>query len=303
MKFFSALVCFISISTVSLAQQFEFDSINYKSLEIGTITIKSNTWVIHVGNGAYAEDFMPVNLPEKYMVEGQDIVFEGAIGRIPMHIKLAGTPVRLTMIRTLYKTKPNGNNTEQVVTEQTSPAFDSTAYIRNGRGKIILIGDTYLIEYMQDGDMRRYVPDYLPEDFKHENLDITFSGVVGEIDPNVRMMGAPLTVKELMLVEDFAFNAQDVQEPLKPYFPFDSIGYLSGAKGVVLKMGNDPDVFIIQVDNGRNTSTNYLPVILPADFKKEGIAVSISGAIGKIPSNVRLMGTPLTIHEISLSEE
>ncbi len=283
------------------AQQFEFDSINYKQMEIGQVALKGDTWVIRVDRGLSSEYYMPINLPDSYKNNGRDIVFGGAIGRIPVNVRVVGTPIKLSMIRVLYKTKPKDSGGESIVTDSKngqSPLFDSVGYIDNEFGKIILVGDVYLIEQNVNGELKRYVPDYLPEGFKHEYTEITFSAVIGKIPPNVRMMGTPVHIKELMMVESIDFDATKIQAPLKQYYPFEMVGYLEPSKGMIKKADPTSDVYIIVIDNGRNTTTNYLPVILPEDFKKDGLLIIVSGSIGKIPEGVSFIGQPLTIDEI-----
>lgn len=285
------------------AQNYIFDSIGYKHMEIGRITAGNDAWLIRVDHGAFKEDFWPVNLTEKYYKEGQEVVFEGALGRIPLHTKLPGTPIRLTMIRNLYRTQPNNNG--ETITSDDTPVKqnpDTLVTLQKAAGKIILVADTWLIEQTVNNETKRYVPDFLPDDFKIENTPVTFSGIVQDPPPGVRMMGTPLKITELMAVEDMQFDATKIQQPLKEYYPFDSVGYLSPVNGIIKLMGTDPDVYIIEVGGANNNVMRYLPAMLPDGFKKDGLAVNVCGVIGKIPANVRMMGTPLDIKEIKLSE-
>ncbi len=274
-------------------------------MEVGKIVLKNDNWIILVDHGSFNDNYWPVNLPEKYMINGQEIVFEGSLGRIPLNVKLPGTPIELSMIRNLYRTKPNNINGEKQVTETNSnndPMYDSVGYINNETGKIIKISDTYLIEQTIKGEINRYVPDFLPEDFRIENASITFSGTIGKIPANVRMMGTPLKIKEIMLVENIKYDISEIQDPMKEYFPLDSVAYLPSTKGTIKLIGSEPGVYIIEVDNGRNSITRYLPALLPDEFKTDGLLVIISGNIGKIPANVRMVGTPFEIKEIKLDK-
>ncbi len=284
------------------AQSFQFDSVSFKNTEIGKVLKKGDSWIIRVNEGEHAKDYWPVNLTEKYEVEGQAVAFEGAVGRIPANVRLVGTPIRLTNIRTLSKAKVNEPGKEMEVSENKlnkNAGFDSLDFVKNGIGTVILISDTYLIEQLQNGETKRYYPDYLPEDFRQENLRITFSGVVGKPDPNVRMLGTPLKIKELTMTEEVHFDDKQIQAALMPFYPFDSVGYLPPSKGTIMLIS---DSYVIEVENGRNSTTRYLPAVLPHEFKVEGLAVIVSGTIGKIPPNVRLVGTPLKINEIKIAE-
>ncbi len=268
-------------------------------MEIGKVMIENDSWIIRVDKGSLNNDYWPVNLPEKFMTPGQEVVFEGAIGRIPQNAKLAGTPIELSMIRILYRTKPNDTNGEKIVTEKTEN--DSVGYINKESGKIILIGDVYLIEQNTKGEIKRFVPDFLPDDFKLENTIIIFSGTIGKIPPNVRMMGTPLKIKELMIEEEVPFDKSQLQEPIKEFYPFDSVAFLYPTKATIKLMGSDPDVFIIEIAEENNSLKRYLPAILPDAFKKDDISITVSGNIGKIPANVRMMGTPLDVKSITLN--
>jgi hypothetical protein len=283
------------------AQGYAFDSIGVQHMTIGKVTLKSDTWVIRVERAGGYDDFMPVNLPEKYAIPGQEVVFEGALGRIPMNVRMIGTPVKLSMIRVLYRTQPqdNGSTGETISTEKTTDP-DSVGFINKQTGKILLISDVYLIETTIGDEVKRYVPDFLPDDFKVAGSVITFSAVIVKHDPNVRMMGTPVKIKELMMEENTPFDANNIQEPLKELYPFDSVGHIANVRATVKVIA---DVFVLEtVMDGNNNSTRYLPAILPDAFKKENLVVIISGTVGKIPPNVRLMGTPLTLESIGVGE-
>jgi hypothetical protein len=219
-----------------------------------------------------------------------------------MHVRLQGTPIRLTLIRTLYKVESPEGKSEQIITENAQQEIDSVGYIHNETGRIIQIADTWLIEQNKGGEIKRYVPDYLPDAFKTENTEITFSAIIRSVPQHAKMMGIPVTIKELMMIESVPFREQEIQEPLKDLFPVDSVGYLKPVSAVVKKMGSDPDVFILEVQETNNSVTRYLPFILPDEFKVDGATVIVSGTIGRIPPNVRLMGTPFTIDAIVAEE-
>lgn len=295
-RLYTLCALFLYMSAVS-AQGFEFDSIGVQSITIGKITQKADTWVIRVDRAGGYDDYWPVNLPESYAIQGQEVVFEGARGRIPVNARLVGTPVKLHMIRVLYRTQPADADGETLPKEELPTKTidpDSTGYIDKQHGKIIQITDVYFIESVINGEVKRYVPDYLPDDFKIAGSDITFSAVTLKYDPQVRMLGAPVRIKELMMEEQVAFDETLLQEQIKDMYPFDSVGYLQPVKGIVKLIA---DVYVIEVMVDGHM-TRYLPAILPKEFQQAEKAVIISGTIGKIPANARLMGTPLTLDEI-----
>ncbi len=50
-----------------------------------------------------------------------------------------------------------------------------------------------------------------------------------------------------------------------------------------------------------NPNQRYIADNMPADFKKEGLLVTFNGDVGKIPPNVRMMGTPLHLKCICIT--
>lgn len=301
MKRLYTLLIAIIAGFSAYAQTFEFDSIGVKSMEIGTIIIKNDTWVIKVDKGNFTEYYLPINLPEKYCVKNQNVVFEGALGRIPMNARLVGTPIKLKTIRNLYTTKPSPGSGEGISEEKAptqSNRTDSIGYIAPSSGKIIEISEVFLIEQTVNGETKRYIPDFIPDDFKIAGTEITFSAIILKHDVNVRMMGTPISIKTIMTETNEPFSNEQLQEAVKDLFPFDSVGFLPETKGTIKLI---VDTYIIEVDNGRNDITRYLPILLPDDFKQAELVVFISGTIGKIPANVRMVGTPLTLATIGMA--
>lgn len=286
-------ILFLSISIPILyAQNMEFDSIGYIQMQTGKMIQKGDSWVIRCGEGNTIKDYAPVNLPSNILINNQDVVFAGALGRVPANVRITGTPVKLHSIRKLYKSKP-GNETDMMdaQTKTTQQQIDSVGYVKNANGKIGKVSDTWVIEDINNST--RYVPDFLPQDFHLEGLQVTFSGIIKKSDPNVRIMGTPFTIKELAAVEETTFDVSQVQEPMRDFFPVDSAGFLNETKAFVHKLNGYDDVYFIQVGDVR-----YLPVMLPQEFAVENLPVYVSGIIGKIPPNVRLAGTPFEIKTI-----
>jgi hypothetical protein len=280
------------------AQQYAFDSVGVQSITIGTITQKNDLWLIQVErNGAY-EYYRPVNLPVAYAIPGQEVVFEGARGRKELNGKLATVPVKLNMIRVLYRTKqpdaPGETITREQNDEQKQVNTDSIGFIKQQHGTVMQIADVFIIESTIEGELKRYVPEFMPDDFKVDGSAITFSGVLLKYDPQVRMMGAPIRITELMAEEKMAFDSTMLQETVAELFPFDSAGYIQSARGVITLIA---DTYVIVVTEEGNT-TRYLPAMLPKQFQVADKVVVFSGELGKIPANVRLMGTPITLDTI-----
>jgi hypothetical protein len=47
----------------------------------------------------------------------------------------------------------------------------------------------------------RFLPSNLPDEFKRDGIRIIFSGEIGEIPPNVRLIGTPLHLKAIKQIE------------------------------------------------------------------------------------------------------
>lgn len=69
---------------------------------------------------------------------------------------------------------------------------------------------------------------------------------------------------------------------------------ISNVKATVHFLNEDLAVLIPDADAGGR----YISPQLPEEYKKEGLKVTFNGVTGKIPPNVRMMGTPLTITKI-----
>jgi len=79
-----------------------------------------------------------------------------------------------------------------------------------------------------------------------------------------------------------------------------SFGYdhsISNVKGVVKFLDNKETVVIIPNDNPNG---RYIASNLPEEYKVEGLKVTFSGDVGIIPPNVRMLGTPLKLKNISV---
>ncbi len=82
--------------------------------------------------------------------------------------------------------------------------------------KAMAAGETFLI-VPDDNPNGRYVSAQLPEEYKKDGLKITFSGVVGKIPPNVRMMGTPLKISSVWVskTERKKFNLKKAKYTFK----------------------------------------------------------------------------------------
>lgn len=86
-------------------------------------------------------------------------------------------------------------------------------------------------------------------------------------------------------------GGKEVQSPI----PIDSAGYLTVTAGTVNQLGGN---WILVTKSPRHGEMRYMPQVLPAEFRKDGMEVAFHGVVGSIPPHVRLAGTPIAIKDI-----
>jgi hypothetical protein len=284
-----------ALFTYSLsAQNFTFEQAGVKGVTIGVMMLKGDTWIIREGQGNAVIDYYPINLTDEYKLEGQEVVFEAILGKIPNNVRLVGKPVQLTMIRKLYRANPKEATDEMSVQKEAAEVK-----ISNVQGLMIKISDTWLIESVTDGKTMRYVPENLPEDFKVEGMEVTVTGMVGKNDPSVRAMGEPLRIIEMTAIEKTKIQTQNIQAAMKDFYPFEPVGRVDAKEGIIKKFSSDPDTYIFETDNG---TRRYLPAYIPEEFLVHNKKVRVSGTFGNVPANVRMAGTPFEIEVIEEME-
>lgn len=74
---------------------------------------------------------------------------------------------------------------------------------------------------------------------------------------------------------------------------------VSKVKATINSLG-DGEFFVIKPDD--DGSNRYISQQLPDEFKKDGLKVTFTGWVGKIPPNFRMMGTPLKLLCICVSK-
>lgn len=74
--------------------------------------------------------------------------------------------------------------------------FEIERTIKNVKGTVKFLGDEKTIIIAPDDNPNgRYISQQVPEEYKKDGVKITFSGNVGKIPPNYRMLGTPLKLK------------------------------------------------------------------------------------------------------------
>ncbi len=70
--------------------------------------------------------------------------------------------------------------------------FDYKIPVKNVNALVKVLGDDLVILESESDANRRYVARNLPEEYKKNDLKVTFSGLEAPIPPNFRMAGRPL---------------------------------------------------------------------------------------------------------------
>jgi hypothetical protein len=73
---------------------------------------------------------------------------------------------------------------------------------------------------------------------------------------------------------------------------------VANVKATVQILANKETVVLVPESNA---NMRYISAQLPDEYKKEGLKVTFNGWLGKIPPNVRMMGTPLKLTKIWVS--
>lgn len=81
-------------------------------------------------------------------------------------------------------------------------------------------------------------------------------------------------------------------------YRIDSIGFMPETICLVSKVA---EAYLLVPQNAMATQ-RYAPQNLGAEYQREGALVRVTGVIGAIPPNVRMIGTPFQIRSIELAE-
>lgn len=93
----------------------------------------------------------------------------------------------------IVNTIPETNTEEKKDPEITTPEKRNMM-----EGTVMMKGDAWIIRGTNAlSEMKDYFPSNLSEEFRVEGIRVEFKGVLSEIPPNVRMVGAPITLTEI----------------------------------------------------------------------------------------------------------
>ncbi len=97
------------------------------------------------------------------------------------------------------KISENESVLKETISELQKDCFadrKTTGTLSNVSGTTMKIGDQFYINIMET---KRYHPCNIPEEFKTENLNVTFSGEIKEIFPHERRAGTPFVLDKISL--------------------------------------------------------------------------------------------------------
>lgn len=89
-----------------------------------------------------------------------------------------------------------------IMVKAQSLDFQPDKNIANVKGKVqaMASGENFVI-VPADNPNGRYISAQLPEEYKKDGLEVKFSGVVGKIPPNARMLGTPLKITSICVTK------------------------------------------------------------------------------------------------------
>jgi len=161
-------------------------------------------------------------------------------------------------------------------------------------------GGTWILREGIEGNYQDYYAVNLPDELKREGTEVVFTGTIGKIPANVRMMGRPVEldmIKKLYKADANTttndLNSTNMEKAAKK----DSVIRLENVDGMLINFKNQ---WIIEVkEDGVNTK--YLPENLPEDFQTEGLEVAFTG-MALVPEEANAI-RPMRIIDMVAYEE
>lgn len=118
-----------------------------------------------------------------------------------------------------------------------------------------------------------------------------FGNIFGIYAPNRSM-------KTIVVAIVFLFNTALVFAQDGGEYQWEWEREVSNVKAKVLLLEGG-ELWVIIPDD--NSNTRYISRQLPEEYKKDGLAITFNGWIGKIPPHIRMMGTPLKLTKVWVS--
>ncbi|MFN8316905.1 MAG: hypothetical protein U0T32_10695 [Chitinophagales bacterium] len=75
--------------------------------------------------------------------------------------------------------------------------FDFKIPVRNVKGVVKKLNSELTVIELVKNENKRYIASNLPDEFKKDGLQVTFSGLEAPIPPYIRMAGTPIKLKSI----------------------------------------------------------------------------------------------------------
>ncbi len=161
----------------------------------GKVYSETGRWYISGEDSKEKVIYAPENLPEDFMIEDLSVTFTGMV-RVPKK-EGAIRPLRITDMVAYEETSAEEMDIQEAMKDYFP--FDAIGKVEAKAGIIRLMGDVYIFE--TDNGTTRYLPAFIPEEFRQDRVKVLVTGYYGEIPANVRMMGIPFEITSIEAVE------------------------------------------------------------------------------------------------------
>ncbi len=246
-----------------------------------TVT-KVGTMYMLVPDDKPNQRYSGATMKDLYKVEGLKVIVSGNVLESPPNVRMASTPFVVTAI------KKQGKNVkpDRPVGVDAKPNKKS---LRDVKGVVTAKANTFVIAV---GNTHYLPGESLPKRYRQDGMKVLFSAKMGKT-PKGRPIGMPIEITKVTPDRGGKPAGTTSTKPNTPTKP--NINYNKTVKDVKGKMMKKANKWVISSGN-----THYLPErALAKDYQVEGVQVVFSGKVGKIPPNVRMLGTPIKISAIS----
>ncbi|MGB1206153.1 MAG: hypothetical protein ACPG5B_10935 [Chitinophagales bacterium] len=157
--------------------------------EAATVMAKANQFVLVLEKNK-SKHYLPDNLGKKYQNDGMRVVVSGDILKAPENARLIGTPFHISAIKIV---KPTATNNKSDIVKGDN-GIKYTSSVTDVKGSIMAKAGKFVI----DVNGTHYDPsETLPANYRKAGTKVIFSGQVGTIPENIRMIGKPLKITNI----------------------------------------------------------------------------------------------------------
>ena len=163
----------------------------------GVIRSTEGRWFIYVKEKDIERAYLPDNLPDDFKVENLSVVVTG-MARISRND--GSRRLRITDMIAYEEKKFDADAVQQPMKDLYP--FEPVGAIDQKAGIIKKYSeDPPLFVFETDNGTTRYLPAILPASFQQHNLPVIITGFYGNIPNNVRLVGIPLEITTIEVVE------------------------------------------------------------------------------------------------------